>query len=141
MSDHPDSGFIKEYGHSKSLTLLFVVLGLLFAGVGVLVLSIIQSVGKTIHFSGNIALLYQVGIGAAAIGALIILATILMMRNQPTYYLSENAIRAVSKNRTGQTPSRIFNTFSCFPMVDSGTGSLQTTIGFSSASKPAGMGN
>ncbi|WKB55867.1 hypothetical protein [Eleftheria terrae] len=84
-----------KYGKSRSFLFAWWCLAALFAGAGVLVLLLIPGEGSNVRFSGDISLLYQVGIGGLALGVATALGAWLVTRSQPTFYLHEQGVRTV----------------------------------------------
>lgn len=86
------------YGKSRSFLFVWGFLATLFGAVGAFVLSLIPKIGTTLHFSGNVSVLYVVGFGSIALGVVIALAAWRLAASQPTFHLHENAIRVVDRH-------------------------------------------
>ena len=71
--------------------------GSTFGGVGLFILSLIPHIGKTLHFNGNISILYAAGFGTITIAITIVLITVIAIKSQPVFYVYENAIRSTGK--------------------------------------------
>jgi hypothetical protein len=89
---------IRKYAHSRSLMFVWMFFATIVGGVGFFILSLITHIGKTLHFNGNISILYAAGYGAIVIAASIVLITIIAIKSQPVFYVYENAIRSTGKH-------------------------------------------
>lgn len=82
------------YGKSRSFLIVGGCLAALFIGVGLFVLWLTTRIGPDFRFDGDVALLYEVGVGALAIGAAVALLYWRLAASQPTFHLYEHGIRA-----------------------------------------------
>lgn len=88
---------LSKYGGSKSLIVVFTLLAVIFAAVGVFLLLLIPKVGKDFRFDGDISILYSTSYGMLGVAVVILAITIISIKSQPVFYLYEKAI--LSKSR------------------------------------------
>ncbi|MFJ3395271.1 hypothetical protein [Leifsonia aquatica] len=91
---------VERYGASKSMQIVWIVLGLLLIAVGVLVQQLQDGVASgRVQFVGNTAILAQTELASFGLGTLLIVLTIIWALTRPRVQIHEHGIRVTRGGR------------------------------------------
>lgn len=91
---------IATYGGSRLFALSFIVLIVLFSGVGGFLFWLVkQAQTGALTFTGDIAILQKAGGGLFGVAAVALIIFVIVTRRRATFHLHEHAIRAVWSKR------------------------------------------
>jgi hypothetical protein len=91
---------IATYGGSRLFALRFLILIVLFSGVGGFLFWLVkQARTGALHFTGDITLLQQAGGALLGVAAVALLIFVIAVRRRATFHVHEHAIRAVWSSR------------------------------------------